>query len=290
MQGVGLQQGKETATYLSSNKMIKGILGIIGCPVLDDEIIYSLYQDLDEKKVYVIDTSPSDTLKAKLESKGIPFTLIDEWSFQNGYADIDKENCFNIVSYMNKLGLHSRPQILRKTLEDQLKDCQGRVDVIALYYGSCGNAGWDVSRWASDTLDIPVFVFRDECGDVCDDCIGVAVGGHKRYCDFVKRYPGMFYVTPSIAGNWEEYSTELDFTKGFEIMNIYTIKEVFEVYGYKNAVKIDTGIGIQKEEYDKACERFSEETGLKLLDADPDAVDLYPTERLYLDAKTALGP
>ncbi|MCL1810857.1 MAG: DUF1638 domain-containing protein [Methanomassiliicoccaceae archaeon] len=269
--------------------MVKGTLGIVGCPILEDEIVYSLSTEKEEKNLYVVDTPPAGTLKKKLELKGIPFTLIDEWDFNNGYTDIDRDRGYNIVVIMNKLGLHVYPDVLRRTLEEQLRFLQNRFDVIALYYGMCGNAGWDVSKWASASLSAPVFVFRDKNGEVCDDCIGVAVGGHSRYCDFVKKYTGMFFVTPAIAGNWDEYSKELDFSKGFEIMDIHTVKEVFQLYGYKNAVKIDTGIGIKGEEFDNGCKKFSDVTGLEFITAEPGSVDLFPTEKLYNDAKETLN-
>ena len=268
--------------------MVKGTLGIIGCPVLEDEIIYALCKEKEEKRIFLVDTAPACTLKKKLEKKGIPFTLVGEWDFNNGQAGIDRDKGFNIIIVMNKLGLHVWPDVLRKTLEDQILFCQNNFDAIALYYGMCGNAGWDISKWAAEKLDIPVFVARDKNEEVCDDCIGVAVGGHSRYCDFVKKYPGMLFVTPAMAGNWDEYTKELDFTKGFEIMDIHTVKEVFALFGYSNMVKIDTGIGVKGEELEKGYERVSKETGLEPINADPEAVDLYPTERLYEDAKGAL--
>jgi len=268
--------------------MVEGTLGIIGCPILEDEIVYSLSKETGEKKIYVVDTPNSRILKRKLEQRGVPFSTVSEWDFDNGFAGIDRDNGFNIVVVMNKLGLHKEPKILRDTLEEQMRTCSSKFDVIALYYGMCGNAGWDVSEWASENLDVPVFVFRDDNEEVCDDCIGVAVGGHSRYCDLVKKYTGMFFVTPAIAGGWDEYSGELDFTKGFEVMDIHTVKEVFDLFGYKKALKIDTGIGIGGEEFDRGCEHVSDITGLDLVTIEPGRVNLYPTERLYADAKGAL--
>jgi hypothetical protein len=269
--------------------MVKGTLGIIGCPILEDEIVYSLSKETEEKKIYLVDTPPSHSLKKKLELNNIPFSPVDEWDFNNGYAGIDRENGFNIVIIMKKLGLHAYPEKLRQALEEEMLFCQSRLDVIALYYGMCGNAGWDPSVWASKSLSVPVFVFRDENGEVCDDCIGVAVGGHSRYCDFVRKYTGMLFVTPAIAGNWEDFKKELDIVKGFEIMGIFTTKEVFELFGYKNAVKIDTGIGIRDEELERECDNLSKDTGLAFITAAPGSVDLYPAERLYRDSKGALG-
>ncbi|MCL2149033.1 MAG: DUF1638 domain-containing protein [Methanomassiliicoccaceae archaeon] len=269
--------------------MTKGTIGIIGCPILEDELVYALSNEKEEKRVFVVDTPPSRTLRGKLERRGVPFTVIDQWEFDNGLDGIDRGEGFNIVVIMNKLGLHMEPKSLRQTIEDQLRFYQSRFDAIALYYGSCGNAGWDVSKWASGAIGTPVFVFRDGNEDVCDDCIGVAVGGHSRYCDFVRKHTGMLFVTPAMAGNWGEFSKELDIAKGFDAMGIHNLREVFEFYGYKNAVRIDTGIGISAEEMDRGCEHVADTTGLEFITAAPGTVDLYPAERLYRDAKNALG-
>ncbi|MCL2606963.1 MAG: DUF1638 domain-containing protein [Methanomassiliicoccaceae archaeon] len=267
--------------------MVKGTLCIIGCPVLEDEIVYSLGSDKEKKNVYVLGTVSSHTLMKKLEREGIGYSVSDMWEFDNGYVDMN-DNEFNVVILMNELGLHVRPESLRRTLEDQMKKYRNRADVIALCYGMCGNYGWDASEF-SEEIGIPVFVFRDRNDDVCDDCIGVAVGGRSEYSGFVKKHPGMFYVTPAIVENWEEYSKELDFCKGFEVMNIHTVKEVFQVYGYKNAVMIDTGIGICGEELCEGRRRFSEETGLEFITPDPEVADIYPSERIYRDAKDSLN-
>ena len=267
--------------------MVRGTLCIIGCPVLEDEIVHSLISDKEEKNLYVIDTVSSHTLIKKLERTEIKFSILDQWDFDNGYAEMSEDE-FNIVIIMNDLGLHSRPEFLRGTLDDQVKKYRNRADVISLYYGMCGNYGWDPSEH-SDELGIPVFVLRDRNNEVCDDCIGVAVGGRSEYGGFVKKHPGMLYVTPAIAENWGKYSDELDFCKGFEVMNIHTVKEVFRVYGYKNAVMIDTGIGIRGEELSESRRRFSEETGLEFITPDPKVADNYPSERMYGDAKDALN-
>jgi len=267
--------------------MAKGIMGIIACPILEDEIVHSLRTDTEKRNLFVADTGSTGTLTAKLERYGIPFTMIDEWEFTNGFVEFD-ENALNIVIIMNKLGLHSLPDVLKKTVEDQLKQYQNRFDSIALYYGMCGNAGWDVSKWASRSLNVPVFVFRDVNEEVCDDCIGVAVGGHQRYCEFVKKHPGQLFVTPAIAGSWREFSKEMDMLKGFEIMDIYSLKDMFALFGYKYSVNIDTGIGVRGDELQKGFEKVAGECGLEMIVPPPGSTDMFPTERLYSDAKSAL--
>jgi len=268
--------------------MVKGTLGIIGCPILEDEIVYSLVNDNDKKKIFLVDTPPAHSLKKKMELKGIPFTEVTEWEFKCGHAPIERDDLFNIVIIMKKLGLHAYPDKLKIALEEEMIACQEQVDSIALYYGMCGNAGWDPSKWASEFLSVPVFVFRDDNEDVCDDCIGVAVGGHSRYCAFIRKYTGMLLVTPAIAGNWGDFKNEMDMTKGFAEMGI-TTKDMFEMFGYKYAVKIDTGLGIRGEELEYRYQCLSEDTGLELVTVAPGLVNLFPAERLYKDAKDSLG-
>ena len=261
---------------------------MIGCPILEDEIVYSLCADEDRKEVYVVDTPPAHTLKKKLELKGIGFTSIGESDFDSGHYETDGER-FNVIVIMDKLGLHAHPDVLRSTVEEQLTKYQDKFDSVALYYGMCGNAGWDVSEWASEKLRMPVFVFRDRNGEVCDDCIGVAVGGHSDYYRFVKRYTGMLYVTPAIAENWDGFSKEMSLLKGFDALDIHTVAEMFQLFGYRNMVKIDTGIGIAGDALEKGFAHVSEITGLAPVAAEPGWVNMYPTERLYKDAKGALS-
>jgi hypothetical protein len=266
--------------------MVKGTLGIIGCPILEDEIVYSLNNEKDAQ-MYVVDNDPSQTLIKKLKLKGIPFIPVDEWEFNNGFIDIDRDS-FNIVVIMDKLGLHSQPKFLRQTLEEQLVQHQNRFDSVALYYGMCGNAGWDVSQWAAKKLKVPVFVFRDRDERVCDDCIGVAVGGCSQYYALVKRHTGRLFVTPAIAGNWEAFSKEMDMLKGYDILGINNLAEMFNLFGYTHAVKIDTGIGVKGEELEMGFDNVARSTGLKMVTLEPGTVDMYPTERIYRDAKNAL--
>jgi len=273
---------------MSKDIMTVGTLGIIGCPILEDEIFHSMTKDPEEKMIFIVDTRPAVSLKEKFEAKGVPFTLIEEWDFSTNNYEIDRDSGYNVVIIMNKLGLHSDPKFLKTTLEDQIKTYQTRFDAISLYYGMCGNGGWDVTEWARENVDIPVFVFREKSGRVCDDCIGVAVGGPDSYYRLVKKYAGMFFVTPAIAANWDEFAKELDFCKGFEVMDIHTVAEVFEVFGYRFAVKIDTGLGIQGDLFQSRCEYVAKETGLKLIEVEPDFVDIYPTEHLYSESKAAL--
>jgi hypothetical protein len=104
----------------------------------------------------------------------------------------------------------------------------------------------------------------------------------------VKNHTGRLFVTPAIADNWESFSKEMDMLKGYDILGINNLAEMFNLFGYTHMVKIDTGIGVKGEELEKGFDNVSRSTGLKMVTLEPGTVDMYPTERIYRDAKNAL--
>ena len=141
--------------------MTKGILGVIACPMLEDELIYSMSHDPEDKNVLVLETPYNGSLRRKLDSNGVPYTTMDEWEFMHSESGLDR-NEFNIVIKMKNLALHAEPKVLMEDLENDLTMIQGRVDAVAMYYGMCGNYGWDLTEWGKEHVDFPIEVFRVE--------------------------------------------------------------------------------------------------------------------------------
>lgn len=272
--------------------MTKGILGVVACPMLEDELIYSLRNDPEEKHVYVIETPYDGSLKRKMEKRGVPFTVVDEWDFMNNCAGIDRD-MFNVVIKMNNLALHAEPKELMNYIQDELVMLKGRVDAVALYYGMCGNYGWDISDWADRNLTYPVKVFRDAKGRVCDDCVGVAVGGLDGYQRLIKEYTGVMLFTPAVAINQDDFLAASDLMKGVlgggsREENRAGMKAILEMCGYNSVVQIDTGLE-DREEFDEATKEFADYMGFRILQAEPDYPDLGPTERIYSESKACLA-
>lgn len=270
--------------------MTKGRFCILACPMLEDEIVFSISHDDEPRRLIVIEDVNSKTIREKLEKKGIEFESVDEFDFMNDYLDIDPEG-FTIIIRMNTMGLHSEPKKLKDYIQDELVMMQGRVDVVGLYYGMCGNFGWDVTKWAESNLDYPVYVFRDEKGRVCDDCVGVAVGGLEGYQRLLKNYTGMLLLTPAVSTNWEDFL--IAGQGGFKVMQssgdpMKDMKDLLLMCGYNSAVKIDTGLG-DKEQFDKASKELTDYLGFKLYEAPPDFVDRGPMNRLYRQCKDHLA-
>ena len=59
---------------------VSGTIGIIACPMLEDELIYDIVTDTDEKKIYVVNTGHQGSFVCKLECNNLEYSMIDEYS------------------------------------------------------------------------------------------------------------------------------------------------------------------------------------------------------------------
>jgi len=267
----------------------KGVMCVVACPLLEDELIHSLNEDTQEKKIYIADTGPSVSIKRKMDAKGMKYDLITEKDFFFNRDYIDKEK-YNILIFMNSLGLHAEPEKLKDKVEDDILRIGDRCDCIALYYGLCGNAMWDPVTWAKSKVSVPVHIFKGCDGEICDDCVGVAVSGTANYLKLLKKHTGQLFVIPAMAENWEEFFCDKDMNLGAESVGMDPMdymKWMFELAGYQYACKLDTGLG-DPELYEIKSKELAERVNLELIDAEEEFVNRYSTDKMYRDCKASM--
>lgn len=263
--------------------MTSGVLTVLGCPILEDELIYGIANDDEDKEIFLIKTDPSKSLIEKFRRKGISYEVIDEDDFiANG---INREvSGFSIVIKMMDMALHREPADLRSVIQEEVTRISGMSDVIALYYGMCGNFGWDMTRWAKENNLCPVVVFRDKDGNVCDDCIAVAIGGRKKYMELLKEHTGRMYFTPGVATNWNDFLAVNEVFGRCFGCGVEQLKWIFEQCGYDAVVEIDTGLG-DSGEMRKSTTEFAETYDFRIIEADEYWPDIYPAKKIYDSAK-----
>ena len=89
-------------------KATSGRLMMITCPMLEDEMVYNLTADPEEKKIFLLENKDTETLIPKLRMKNVDFKLISEDDFFNENANVPREG-YNVIIWMMDLGLHSEP-------------------------------------------------------------------------------------------------------------------------------------------------------------------------------------
>ena len=281
--------------------MTEGVLGIIACPMLDDNLAYNLSKDKEKKNITVIRNDHNGSLVRKLDKFGIPYSFIDWGVVANGgYRPADGE--FNILILMINLGLHSKPKELKAKVEELSTVMKPYVDGFGFYLGTCGNYGWDIAQWSNDVLGKPGAMFCDENGCLCDDCVGVAIAGGPRYLQMQKRYPGHFYLFPAMATNFDDFmdadqadsaaieeslTDEMREQLGIEPGRDGYLRWLLRMGDYKNILKIDTGLG-ESEDYEIYAKKVAERTALNIIEAEDGWASMQPTEDIYAKCKSFL--
>lgn len=255
---------------------VDGTLGIIGCPILEDEIIHCWENDPDVDGVFMVRNEHCFSLVKKMAQKGIELSFIEEDEFLRSGIDTPKEG-FHWVIWMMDLGLHEEPKELREEILKSLEGIDGSFDTILLFYGLCGNALIGIHEWAAERVRTPVEILCSRDGKIVDDCIAAAIGGQDNYLRLLKKYPGILYFTPGYATNWDQLVKRMELFKGIDHDDDSMIRMVFEMAEYDTVMKIPTGLGDDCE-FDRCTRRFADRYDFNIMTLDkewctPDAVD-----------------
>jgi len=267
--------------------MTEGNLGIIACPILEEEMVYNLSNDKELGTVLLLDNLYSKSVRPKLERNGVKYSLCSEEGFLNGSSKLPDKG-YNVAIWMMDLGLHEEPTNLKDFVKNSANRMQNSVDAIILYYGLCGNALKDIDKWKDEGLRIPITIIRDRDGNTCDDCIAVAVGGTRNYLRLLRKHPGIMYFTPAFATNFDDLKGRMELFRGMGTDDDSQLKMVFEMADYHYVMEIPTGLGDEKE-FHEATKKFAERMDFDIMYLDKEWCTLEPIERSYAGAKGLLS-
>jgi len=282
--------------------MTRGVLGVIICPMVDDNLVYSLGKDPEEKNILLVRDGNETSLVAKFSRYGIQYRMVEWEDVLSGAEPLDRDR-FTILIYATALGLHSRPEELKSVVEGLARDMQPLVDGIGFYLGTCGNYDWNIPKWCRENGMKPSAMFVDECGNLCHDCVGVNIAGGPKYKEMQKAYCAHLYVFPAMATNFDEFmeadqaeaaATQASLTDemrealGIEPGKDGYLRWLLSLGGYEHILRIDTGIGDQ-EEYEKCLLEVAERTHLKIRSPSEEWASMQPTDDLYAECKSFLS-
>jgi len=265
--------------------MIGGqVLGIVGCPILEDELVHAVRSDTGISRLIVVRSEDSDNLVRKLLALKVhpPLEVIEADEVPSVTAD-----GFAILVMMKPMALHEDPEKLRSEVLATAGLMAPVCRSILLFYGLCGNAFRDVSS-ISAAVGRPVTLISDDQERPVDDCIAAVLGGTDGYLRLLKRYPGVFYLTPGWAENWRTLMTKMELTRGVDGNDLGTVKWLFDLAGYKLALKIQTGLGDQ-DGFDDRIDEFIQVFGFQRKELESELITLECIERSYAEAKSRLS-
>ena len=282
--------------------MTSGILGMIVCPMVDDNLVYSLVKDDEPKRIVIVANGNEGSVASKLAKAGVPYETVSWGDVLSGSVTFDP-GMYNLLLYMIDLGLHSRPEELKRVVEELTGEMQPYVDAIGFYLGTCGNYEWNIPAWSDGMGYKPSAMFCDRNGCLCHDCVGINIAGGPRYNELQSAYMGHLYVFPAMATNYDEFmeadqaeaaATEASLTDEMrEVLGIEPGRDgymrwLLSLGGYEYILKIDTGIG-DRENFEADLQKVADKTHLKIKVAEEGWATLQPTDDLYAKCKSFLN-
>ena len=264
--------------------MTKGRLGMIVCPMLEDEAIYNIKNDPEIDNIYLVNTAFNETIIPKLKQHGVAYETISQTKALSG--DFDKEK-FSVIIWVMFMGLHEDINMLNMEVTNQIINMYRSVDSIMLYYGRCGRGLDNICKWAAVNIPIPVMIFRNRDGTICDDCICIPVGGTDRYLNLLRKYPGRLYFTPAMASNFEGFLSSMELFNGLDTRNTEIMKIILDMAGYTEVMEMQTGMGDQENFHDN-IDRFVKKYNLVWSKIEDGWADSSLTDMNYLNAKKTM--
>lgn len=219
------------------------LLVIIGCEVLQDEVVHLLKADHAIAKIILVPGSGEDVLRSKLISSGMGGKVtsaampLDRTSLPPGYS---------VMVLLNSMAYHANPDALQAVVREEVKAADSVADSILVFYGLCGNSLINIDAMAQN-FEAPLTIVRDRQGKIADDCVGMLLGDRKKYLELLRSTTGSLYMSPAWAENWRKFMQDIQMVQ--DINDLGGAKMVFQYMGYKKIIMLETGLGHRENFY-----------------------------------------
>ncbi|MGD8472461.1 MAG: DUF1638 domain-containing protein [Desulfobacterales bacterium] len=227
-----------------------GVLGILTCEILELEFARLLATDKEVGCITVLEDKRSANFISALES--IKKDNLRRISSLKDFTPA-AESPLEVLVGVLELALHNRKHTLQQGLIEAATAIGCHVDALMLGYGLCGNALEKPEELLSDA-GVPIFIPMDVDHPV-DDCIGLLIGGRRRYHEKQCEVAGTFFMIPGWTYHWKRM-----FEQEFGNLSPEMAKRLFK--NYERSLLISTPI-MSLEEMKQNSQAFNALFGLR---------------------------
>jgi len=253
-------------------------LGLIGCQVLSDEIVYVLDRDPRINNIVIVDNPEGRLLLEKLI--GLP---VGERAWMIHEDDIGNLSYsgYTVIVSIKPASLHDDAHVLRANIEDGANKLKPSCDSILLFYGLCRSTKYEVQRLV-DKFDLPMTFLTEDDGSVADDCFGAILGGRLRYLEMIKNNKGTMFLSPGYAEYWAAKYEKAGIEK--IVLQYENNRLLYKTLGYTKVMMLDNGLG-DREEFKRRAVIFTRIYDFSL---ETTRCDMAVFERSYDKAKAQI--
>jgi hypothetical protein len=256
-------------------------LGIVGCEVLEDEIVHVVGHDPEVSNVILIDDKASGRMERKIH-RVAPEKRVSQVLGLDGPDQLELPEGISALIWVKPIELHQSAPLLREQVLSAMKCMEPYVQSFMVFYGQCGHAFRNVEQ-VLESVRVPVTLLRGSDNCMVDDCTGTLLGGSEEYREFLIGQQGAYVLNTMWAANWKEFMQDIQMLR--DPNDVSEIKEVFRYMDYQTAIGLDTGL-VDQAEFDRQLEEFASTFGMK---KQRFPCSLKVVERSYLAAKERLA-
>ncbi len=241
------------------------VLSIIACRMFEDELVYMIEKHGNFAALVLVEDENSTSIARKLDQCGCTYNALSLEKVPEFIKDTSPDSTI-VVIHMLELALHAIPENLRSTVYGKIEQMSAYSQTVLLFYGLCGNVLRKVETEMSKCA-CPVYILKEENGEIVDDCIGAVLGGRAAYLSKLKSFRGIgtFFMTPMWAANWKEMIISAGITNDPD--DIKMAKYVFDYAGYKKVAKLNTGL-VYEQGFDDRVEEFARKFNFEIIEMD----------------------
>lgn len=234
------------------------VLSILGCKILQDELVWLLSNDSDIDKILIVKNENISEFTDKLDEQCIPYEILSLDKISNNLEETDENKLIVVVNFL-EVALHMILAKLKSEVYQNMREMIAFSSGILLLYGLCGNVLGDVEKdFSMENDGCTIRILKDNSGRIVDDCIAATVGGCANYFKLItenSKEPA-FFLTPMFATSWKEFPlTGYDFDSNPEEALKLT-KMINDLAGYSRVAKVNTGLTYVKD-FDEKVEEYA---------------------------------
>lgn len=229
---------------------IKGVLGIIGCYGLSDQVIHLISRDESMESIFIVNNEEGVRFAKKCRSRSIKKDIV---LVSEGEPVRDASSGFSVYLWLNPEGLHDEPSSLQRKHREALWKMSDHVDSVLFCYGLCRGSEHETNDMMDNSL-VPVTFLTDLDGEMVDDCFAAILGGKKEYLDCIRKNKGTLLATTGYAEGWRRKRETLSIDSIVE--EVEGLRYMFRELGYDRILKLDDGTG-DTSRFDEDVRTFS---------------------------------
>ncbi len=229
----------------------EGMLGIIGCCSLSEQILHLIDRDEDIDNLFVVKNLEGMRFVEKIRDQFVERNLciVDEDQLPQR-----KWRGFSVILWLNPEDLHNDPSALQHAQSQILSKMSAYIDSALFCYGLCRSSEQRINSMIKQAR-IPITFLTDSNGETVDDCFAAILGGKKTYLDCILRHKGTLLASAGYEEAWRRKFREMDIETIFH--EAKWLKHTLEALGYNHILILDDGLG-DRDQFEKDVRTYAQ--------------------------------